>query len=1622
MTINADKEKADLIDKIVQISRKSARGATAKRMEVFARQYLTNVPIEDIRDNAPADLYARVAGHWKFGAQRPVGKPLVRVFDPRQQKPGYATSHTVVEIVNDDMPFLVDSVAAEINRRGLTVHLMIHPIVKSRRDKNGKMQEVLQLGEPDAGTWVESFIHLEITEQPSSRHAEIKADVERVLSDVRAAVEDWRPMRERMLGAIEELQFEPKGTNPEDAHEVREFLRWIHDNHFTFLGFREVHFSGSGGKLRASADKTSGLGVLRNMKNAVFSQLRGEGPLAPSLRNFITKPSLVLITKADSRSTVHRSVHLDAIAVKMFDGQGRVVGMRIFVGLFTSVAYNRSPGDIPLLRRRMTKVIERSGFARASHDGKALLNTLETFPREELFQASDDYLFETALGILHLQERQRVALYVREDQFGRFITCLVFIPRENYNTDLRHTIQDILVEAFAGIDCSVFTQMGDSPLARLHFVIDTSDGKIPTYDAAKLEARLVEAARSWSDRIGGVLSEAFGEGKGLDLLHRYAGAFGPGYRDRYNANEVLDDITEIERVLSVGGVGMNLYRPEDAAADEIRFKIYSLDGAIPLSDVLPVFENMGFKVIDEGGPHLVNLSAAGRGRMVIHNFGLRARLGGGIDLKGIRGAFHDAFERVWDGAIESDGFNALVVSGGLSWREVVVLRAYCKYLRQTGIAFSQDYMAATMVSNPKLAANIVKLFMVLFDPDSQNAVEARAGRIRGQLRQGLESVTSADEDRIIQRFINLVDSTLRTNYFQKGAGAGTDTNAGKPYLSFKLNSQNVDGLPLPRPLREIFVYSPRVEGIHLRFGMVARGGLRWSDRPEDFRTEILGLVKAQQVKNAVIVPVGSKGGFVVKKPPTGGDRDAFMAEGIACYKTLIAGLLDLTDNIRGPKITPPPRVVRLDDDDTYLVVAADKGTATFSDIANGVSMEYGHWLGDAFASGGSQGYDHKKMGITARGGWESVKRHFRESGKDIQNEEFTVVGVGDMSGDVFGNGMLLSKKIKLLGAFNHMHIFVDPNPDPAKSWSERNRMFQMPRSSWTDYDAKRLSKGGAIFERSAKTLSLSKEIRDCFGIAKQQVTPDELLGYLLRAEVDLMWFGGIGTYVKSAAESHLDAGDRANDAIRVNGGELRCRVIGEGANLGCTQRGRIEFAAKGGRMNTDAIDNSAGVDSSDHEVNIKILVDSVVAAGGLSGKRRNALLASMTDQVGALVLVHNYRQSQAISLIQQRGVDALGDQQRLMRALERAGRLNRGVEYLPDDETVGERLLAKQGLYRPEISVLISYAKIWLYDELVASEMPDDPYLLADAIAYFPTQLQSKYAKQIAAHRLRREIVATRATNSLVDRVGETFVSELMEKTGQSAARIARAYVITREAFDLRDLWGQIDALDNQTPSATQTAMLVDINHLVEWVTLWFLRNGTAKLEIGDHIEAYRAGLQALVGGVTEALPPHYVADAHKRARPYMDNGVPEPLALRIAGLVNLYSGCDIVRLANRRRADVLASARTYFAVGTRFKLGRLRAAAEVMDSHSHWQKLAVAALIEEIYAHQLALSNKVCDVAGVKVNARQAVEDWIAANAEAVAPTEQLLAEIWATEVNDLSMIAVASRQIRAMIESGTG
>ncbi len=1591
---------------------KGAKGQQAKLLPAFIAAYYQHIPAQDLAEfDAPA-LGGLARAHMKTGDARLPKKPNVRVYNPSLKKDGWACDHSVVEIITDDMPFLVDSVSAELTRRELPIHLVIHPIFKVRRNKSGKMLEILERGHRDTDARSESFMHFQIAQLPDAELTEIATAVEAVLADVRAAVEDWRPMRERMEEAIEDLNTRVKGVQPEEVHEIRELLRWLHDNHFTFLGFREFTVSGSGKKAKVSMNRTSGLGVLRNPDVAIFEEYQQKNRLSPEIAESIAKKDLLSVTKTNQRSMVHRSVHMDAIGIKKLDAKGNVVGHRLFVGLFTSVAYNLSPRSIPLLRRRMANIIDRTGISRDSHDGKALQNILETYPRDELFQIDEDALLDIATGILHLQERQRVAVFIREDAFKRYLSCLVFVPRDRYNTELRQTIQEILAAAFDGQPAAFFTSLGDSPLARVHMIIKLPTRAIPKYDVASIEAAVADAARSWSDKVLAALIPKVGEARAHALSKRYGHAFGAAYRAQFSTDEVLFDLDKIEALDAEGGIGFNLYRPDGTEGTAVRFKLYSPDRRIALSDALPVFEHMGFKVINEAGPHQVKVPDASFDRLMIYDFGLETRDGSEINVRQVRDAFEEGFARVWHGDAESDGFNALVIGAGLTWREVIILRAYCRYLRQIGITYSQVYMEQTLQRHPTFARALVDMFAAIFEP-IKGKRKPDLDRLRGIYLARLEDVSSADEDRILRRFLNLLDATLRTNFYQTD-----DAGAPKSYVSFKIDSQKVEEMPLPRPFREIWVYSPRVEGIHLRFGYVARGGLRWSDRPEDFRTEILGLVKAQQVKNAVIVPVGSKGGFVCRQPPEGNDREAFLNEGIACYKTFLSGLLDITDNLAGTKIKQRKNVVRRDDDDPYLVVAADKGTATFSDIANGVSIDYGHWLGDAFASGGSQGYDHKKMGITARGGWESVKRHFREMGIDTQSEDFTAIGVGDMSGDVFGNGMLLSKHIKLQAAFNHMHIFVDPDPDAAKTWKERKRLFDLGRSTWLDYDQKLLSKGGAIFDRSAKSLKLTPEIKAMLGLDTDSITPTDLMTAILKHDADLMWFGGIGTYIKAAHESSADVGDRANDAIRINGADVRAKVVGEGANLGATQLGRIEYAAHGGRLNTDSIDNSAGVDSSDHEVNIKILLGQVMQAGRLTESARNKLLAKMTEEVASLVLRHNYDQSQAITLIQARGLHLLDNQHRLMKMLERADRLDRAVEYLPDDETIAERATAKKAFFRPEIAVLLSYAKLWTYDELLDSDVPDDPYLFEMAVTYFPTPLREKYRDDMADHRLKREIIATRLTNDMINRMGGTFVYEVMEKTGKSVPEIARAWFIGQEIFEMPKLWSGVEALDNKVPAETQTAMILDTQHLLEWVTLWLLRNGEKNLDIGTNCRALRDGMKLLAANLSATLPKHYVSDMKYRAQPYVDHGAPEALAHRISNLVNLYSGCDIVRLATRRKLDVQKVAETYFAIGTRFRMGRLRAAASRLDTGSHWQQLAVAALVEEIYSHQLALVEKVLDRAKKNVAPLAAVDAWIAANPAVVEPTEQMLSELWNVEVDDLSMIAVASRQLRTMVD----
>ncbi len=1610
-----DKGAAAPVERIARRAARRVRGTRGQRAAAFVRQLYRRAPPEHLAATAPADLLGAALSLFGFLEARRPGRAAVRLLNPDAKQDGWSSPSTVIEVVNDDMPFLVDSVTEALKALDLPPRLVIHPIVMVARDKAGRIVAIGRPSDAPDGWARESAMHIEIPAVDLARRgAEIGRQIEHVLADVRVTVEDWPEMRVRVAEVIAELDTAPPPLPADEIDEGRAFLRWIDSNHFTFLGYRETRFERTRGRTVIHPVPGSARGILRSEKAILIEGTRHAETVPPEIADFLQRPQLLMVNKANRRSTVHRAVQLDTIGVKRFDRHGDVVGDRLFVGLFTSVAYNRAPRDIPLLRRKVAGIVARSGLTPGGHDGKALLNIIETLPRDELFRMSDDDLLATALGVLRLEERPRVALFLHRDPFGRYVSCLIYVPRDRYDTVLRERMQDIVEKAVGGKTDSFAVQLSESALARIHLVVSLPEGKVaPTSQATgEIERRLAEAARNWADELNLALAAAHGEEGGLERFRNYSLAFPPGYRDQFEASSAVDDIAKLEAALATGRLHMSLYRTEGMAKDGLRFKIYTHRGPVPLSDVLPMLENMGFRVIDEV-PHEVAPRHAAES-FWIHDFGLATKSGGAVDVAELRDRFEDAFARVWSGEVESDGLNRLVVDAGLGWRQVSVLRAWSRYLRQAGIPFSQDYMAETLAANAKVATLIVALFEARFDPDRRRGTEAQAKRLHGQALAALDAVANPDDDRILRRFLNICDSALRTNYYQPDADGAL-----KRYLSFKLDSRKLDDLPLPRPLVEVLVYSPRVEAIHLRGGRVARGGIRWSDRREDFRTEILGLMKAQMTKNAVIVPVGAKGGFVVKRPPVEGGRDALMEEGIACYRIFMQGLLDVTDNLVRGKVVPPERVVRLDDDDPYLVVAADKGTATFSDIANGIAADYGFWLDDAFASGGSAGWDHKKMGITARGAWESVKRHFRELGTDIQAQGFTVVGVGDMSGDVFGNGMLLSPHIKLVGAFNHLHIFVDPDPDPQASLAERKRLFGLARPSWSDYDAKLISKGGGVFDRRAKQIAVTEPMRRAFALGpKESVTPAELVRAMLTAETDLLWFGGIGTFVKSHNETHGEVGDRANDALRVDGREVKARVVGEGANLGVTQLGRIEYALAGGRINTDFIDNSAGVDTSDHEVNIKILLRAAMEETGLTRKKRDRMLAAMTDEVAGLVLLDNYRQATILTHIEAHGAELLDEHARFIRALERAGRLDRAVEFLPDDDTIAERRQKGRGLVRPELAVLLAYGKMALYDALIHSGVPDDSYLTHDIGLYFPTPLRKEYGKQIGKHRLRREISATYLTNSLVNRMGASFVNETAYKTGQPPDRIARAYLMARQVFDVRPLWAEIEALDNKAPAAVQVAMNHEIMALLRRATQWFLRQGLADKPIREVIARFQGGVASLVEGAHALANDELAAAIAARAEHYESGGAPDQLARRVGALEAYASAPDIVRIAEAAKRKVEEVARVYFTLGARFGFTWLRAAAEQVTAESEWQKLALAAVVDDLYVQQCQLASQVIGSANGVREAAAAVTQWERAQNHAAARVVDLLRELHSAGGADLAMLTVATREIRAMVQ----
>ncbi|MGL5394072.1 MAG: NAD-glutamate dehydrogenase, partial [Shewanella sp.] len=1341
-----------LLENVVSLIHAKVPNSQAKQVEQFATCLYAHMSKDDLNARNDSDLYGAVLSLWNALNKTPKGETHLRVFNPSQSKHGWQSTHSIIEVIQPDMPFLVDSVGMALNRMGITAHVMLHTPLAIERSAQ-EVTKVTYLNQsPDSTEHVAVFL-IEIDRQSST--ADIKAlerEIQSVLADVAASVNDWGAMSAKLSETIKELPKRPFPGEKQELEEAISFLTYLNNHHFTLLGYRQYDLKRVEGDVELVPNIASSLGLMNKHHKTQPEQGLLLSSFSDSARKEALDHSLLILTKSSAKSRVHRPAYVDYIGIKRFDKKGNVIGEDRFIGLYASTVYNRSPREIPLLNEKVQRVLDRSGLTPRSHDYKALLNILENLPRDELIQANVDDLAHTAHGVLEMQDRDKLKLFVRKDGFGRFLSCLVYVSKDRYNTKLRQDTQRILAQHFnSKEDVEFTTYFSESTLARTHYIVKVDNNNMDV-DVAAIENNLIEAARSWEDKLNTALNNALGEEAGTHLMKRYANAFEQSYKEDVLPSSAVVDMQQLEALDDEHKLGMLFYQPQEAALNDnkVRLKLFHKDEPIHLSDVLPMLENFGLRVINER-PYEV--TTADGSTFWILDFLMTVKVVNTDNIADSQDRFQTALSQVWQKKLEDDGFNRIILASGLTGREVSVLRAYAKYMRQIDATFSQAYIEETFGRYPQIADLLVKMFIRKFNPKLKTRT---LGKFMEQINLRLDEVSSLDDDRIIRRYLDLINATLRTNFYQLDAKGES-----KSYISFKFMPSLIPEMPRPLPKFEIFVYSPRVEGVHLRYGKVARGGLRWSDRREDFRTEVLGLVKAQQVKNTVIVPVGAKGGFVCKQLPTEGGREAFFTEGQECYRIFIRALLDITDNILNGEIVHPVDVVRHDEDDPYLVVAADKGTATFSDIANSISLEYHFWLGDAFASGGSNGYDHKKMGITAKGGWESVKRHFREVGIDCQTTDFTCLGIGDMAGDVFGNGMLLSKHTKLVAAFNHMHIFIDPNPDAAASYEERARLFALPRSSWEDYNSKLISKGGGVFLRSSKSIPLSAEMKQMLGTEKTSMTPTEMMKELLKMPVDLIWNGGIGTYVKSSRETNAEVGDRANDALRVNGRELRAKIVGEGGNLGCTQLGRIEYAANGGRINTDFVDNVGGVDCSDNEVNIKILLNAMVTEGELTLKQRNRLLEEMTEEVGEIVLQDCKDQTRTISVTQVRGAEQLKEQIRFIQYLEKEGKLDRALEFLPSEEELTERLANGRALTRPELSVLVAYAKMVLKEQLLTPEITEDTLLSQLLIAYFPKKLQELYSARMATHPLRGEIIATSLANELVNDMGLNFVQRM---------------------------------------------------------------------------------------------------------------------------------------------------------------------------------------------------------------------------------------------------------------------
>jgi glutamate dehydrogenase len=1542
----------------------------------FIRQFCLSLPQEDLFYGYAAAAWAKIAlDGFAFVERREGTDPQIRIFSVPVD--GKDDAGAVIEILTDDRPFLVDSVTEELARRRLEVYCISHPVISVGRDADGRLTSVHAPASPAEGERTESFQHFRICPVSSAEDKkDLESGIREIIGVVSLVVSSWQDAVAKTLSLKSRLEkcaeayrdkVAPKDRADYDASakENGEFLEWLTDNNFIFLGHADYRIRRDA---KGMATREPVAGSESGILSPAFGSNRPGGidlPLRPIFANGDLRA--LEVAKANERSLVHRPVHMDYIIVRLFDADGAVVEECRIIGMFTSVVYYQSARDVPLIRRKMKAVEERSGFLPASHNGKSLRTILEAFPRDELLQIDAGQLFEIAMGIVGLSIQPRVRLFVRKDELERYASCIVFLPRDRMSTNLRYKVEKILCDALNGTVSTHYTQISESSLARLQVIIKTTPRSMPAFDEREIERRIMDVTHDWEDNLAEALTAAYGEHDGRLLQRKYANAFPNEYAARFSVEDASADIGHIERLNDESRPAIFSFRLVSGHSDQaLELKIFHAHKQISLSEIIPIVENMGLKTVDE---FTYPVGKTGRAAW-IHVLRFSGEAGGSVPFASVKENAEEALLRIWNKETCNDSLNALVIRAGLDWRRVLLLRAYTKYLKQARFGYSQAFICQTLSKYPNAASLLAELFHARFNPslsgDRADAERKAAAALEEGVLAGVENLA---DDRVLRAFLDLIRATLRTNYFRRLPDGGAHD-----YVSFKMKSSEIGFLPKPRPFVEIFVYSSYMEGVHLRGGKVARGGLRWSDRHEDFRTEVLALMKAQMTKNSVIIPVGSKGGFVVKHPPK--ERDAFLEEGKRCYRAFLRGLLDVTDNLVGGKVAPPQDVVRHDGDDPYLVVAADKGTATFSDIANKVAAEYRFWLGDAFASGGSAGYDHKKMGITAKGAWISVQRHFRETGIDVQTQPIRVVGVGDMSGDVFGNGMLLSRKLKLVGAFDHRNIFLDPDPDPEISCRERERLFALPRSSWTDYDLARISAGGGVFRRDAASVPLSPEAGRMLGTEKEKASPDEVIRLMLRADVDLLWNGGIGTYVKASTQSNEEADDKANDAVRVNGTELRCKAVGEGGNLGFTQLGRIEYAKKGGRINTDAIDNSAGVDCSDHEVNIKIALNRATESGRLDGAVRNKLLEDMTDEVAELVLADNFLQTQALSIAELQGTHFMELYIRLIDFLETRYTLDRAIEFLPAKEEIVRRQVEKKGLTRPELSVLLAYCKLFLYESLLATDMPDDPYYESGLLGYFPERLQEGFAEEIKSHPLRREIVATVVTNNLLNRMGCAYFFRMVEITGASLEDVADAYVIVRDAFGFPALWEEIEAVGKTAGPATTASLFRATQQLMQRSVSRLLCRHERHKDVGSAVALYGDGVEALRQSLPDTLSDQGRAEFDARRQKFLDQNVPYALADKIALMESLFPALDIISVARKAGAPIKEAASVYYRIGQQLQLRWMRIFL-LRDTSSYWQQVSAYGLAEEIYREQERLAGDVMEYARLGLGADAALRAW---------------------------------------------